>query len=160
MEGYYDRTFKYLKKNNNKYISVGYAFDGQKVSELPKDKFDIKLDYVITEKNLLFYMKILFIGDIVGKSAREKVKESIANLKTKYDYDVLVANAENATGGYGISKKDAGKDLLSSGLDAITLGNHAWDQREMLNCIEECPKIIRAINYPQGVPGKGFLKLN
>ena len=103
-------------------------------------------------------MKILFIGDIVGKSAREKVKESIANLKKKYDYDVIIANGENATGGYGISKKDA-SDLLSSGLDAITLGNHAWDQREMLNFIEDCPKIIRAINYPQGVPGKGFFKI-
>ena len=54
--GYYDRTFKYLKKNNNKYISVGYAFDGQKVSELPKDKFDIKLDYVITEKKIYSFI--------------------------------------------------------------------------------------------------------
>ena len=102
-------------------------------------------------------MKILFIGDIVGKSAREKVKESIANLKIKYDYDVIIANGENATGGYGISKKDA-SDLLSSGLDAITLGNHAWDQREMLSYIEENSKIIRAINYPKGVPGRGEYK--
>ena len=54
--GFYDRTFKYLKKNNNKYISVGYAFDGQKVSELPKDKFDIKLDYVMTEKKIYSFI--------------------------------------------------------------------------------------------------------
>ena len=103
-------------------------------------------------------MKIIFIGDIVGKSAREKVKEHINILKSKYSPDVIVANAENATGGFGLSKKDA-LDLFSSGIDVITLGNHAWDKREMLTFIEECPKIIRAINYPLGVPGKGFYKL-
>ncbi len=103
-------------------------------------------------------MKIFFIGDIVGKSARDKVKSNISLIKTKYKPDVIVANAENATGGYGISKKDA-QDLLSSGLDVLTLGNHAWDQRDMLTFIEECPRIVRAINYPEGVPGKGFFKL-
>ncbi len=103
-------------------------------------------------------MKILFIGDIVGKSAREKIKENINTIKKKYSPDAIIANAENATGGYGLSKKDA-KDLLSSGLDVLTLGNHAWDQREMLTFIEECPQIIRAINYPSGAPGKGFYSL-
>ena len=103
-------------------------------------------------------MKIIFIGDIVGKFAREKVKDNISTLKNKYSPDILVANAENATGGYGLSKKDA-QDLLSAGLDVLTLGNHAWDKREMLTFIEECPKIIRAINYPAGVPGKGSYSL-
>ena len=103
-------------------------------------------------------MKILFIGDIVGKSAREKVKNSIGMLKNKYNPDVIVANAENATGGHGLSKKDA-QDFLSSGINVLTLGNHAWDKREMLSFIEECPQIIRAINYPTGVPGKGFYTL-
>ena len=103
-------------------------------------------------------MKILFIGDIVGKSAREKVKQKIKLIKSNYNPDVIVANAENATGGYGLSKKDA-QDLISSGIDVITLGNHAWDKREMLTYIEECPKIIRAINYPSGVPGKGSYTL-
>ena len=100
-------------------------------------------------------MKIIFIGDIVGKSARQKIKESISLIKSKYSPDVIIANAENATGGYGLSKKDA-KDLLSSGLDVLTLGNHAWDQREMLVFIQECPRIVRALNYPLGVPGKGY----
>ncbi len=103
-------------------------------------------------------MKILFLGDIVGKSAREKLQESIPAIKNKYSPDVIIANAENATGGYGLSKKDA-QDLFRSGIDLITLGNHAWDKREMLTFIEECPKIIRAINYPSGVPGKGFYSL-
>ncbi len=99
-------------------------------------------------------MKILFIGDIVGKSAREKVRKSISFLKNKYKPDAIIANAENATGGYGLSKKDA-KELLASGINALTLGNHAWDKREMLTYIEECPNIVRAINYPSGVPGRG-----
>ncbi len=103
-------------------------------------------------------MKILFIGDIVGKSARVKVKENISLIKKKYTPDVIIANAENATGGHGLSKKDA-QDLLSAGLDVLTLGNHAWDKREMLTFIEECPKIVRAINYPSGVPGKGSFVL-
>ncbi len=103
-------------------------------------------------------MKILFIGDIVGKAAREKLKNSITLIKNKYNPDVIIANAENATGGYGISKKDS-QDLFSAGLDVLTLGNHAWDKREMLTYIEECPKIIRAINYPEGVPGKGSYTL-
>ena len=99
-------------------------------------------------------MKILFIGDIVGKLAKEKLIESTSILKKKYLPDVIIVNGENTTGGYGISKKDA-QELLDSGIDAITLGNHAWDQREMLTYIEECPRIIRALNYPKGVPGKG-----
>ena len=103
-------------------------------------------------------MKIFFIGDIVGKTARTKVKENINIIKNKYNPDAIIANAENATGGYGLSKKDA-QDLISSGIDVITLGNHAWDKREMLTYIEECPKIIRAINYPSGVPGKGSYTL-
>ena len=73
--------------------------------------------------------------------------------------DVIIANAENATGGYGISKKDA-DDLLGSGIDLLTLGNHAWDQREMLTYINENPRIVRAINYPDVVPGKGSYTLN
>ncbi len=99
-------------------------------------------------------MKILFLGDIVGKTAREKIKAEIANFKSKYSPDIIIANAENATSGYGLSIKDS-KELFNCGVDVITLGNHAWDQREMLSHIETCPKIVRAINYPKDVPGKG-----
>ncbi len=103
-------------------------------------------------------MKIIFIGDIVGRAARLKIKESISALKKRYNPDAIIANGENATGGYGLSKKDA-QDLFVAGLDVLTLGNHAWDQREMLTFIEECPRIVRAINYPSGVPGKGSYTL-
>ena len=103
-------------------------------------------------------MKIIFIGDIVGKNARDAVIKKIPNLRTKYQSDIIICNAENAAAGYGLTKKIA-LDLFDIGVDAITLGNHAWDQREMLSYIEECPKIVRAINYPKGVPGKGEYKI-
>ena len=79
-------------------------------------------------------MKILFIGDIVGKASRKKIKEIIPTLKSKYNTDMIIANGENATSGYGLSKKDA-EELFSSGIDILTLGNHAWDQRDMLSYI-------------------------
>ena len=103
-------------------------------------------------------MKIVFIGDIVGKEARQKFIESIPKIKNEYEPDVLIVNAENAAAGFGLTKKIANQ-LLDAGVDAITLGNHAWDQKEMLSYIEECPKIIRALNYPNGVPGKGYYEL-
>ena len=100
-------------------------------------------------------MKIIFIGDVVGKQAREALINKIPDIKNKYEPDVIIVNAENAAAGYGLNKKIA-LQLIESGVDAITLGNHAWDQKEMLSFIEECPKIIRALNYPAGVPGRGF----
>ena len=100
-------------------------------------------------------MKIIFIGDIVGKEARETFTKKISIIKDNYLPDIIIANAENAASGYGLTKKIA-VELLQAGVDVITLGNHAWDQREMLSFIEECPKVVRALNYPNGVPGKGF----
>jgi len=103
-------------------------------------------------------VKIIFIGDIVGKSGREAISKKIKILKEKYKPDVIIANAENAASGYGLTKKIS-NELFELGVDVITLGNHAWDQKEMLSYIEECPKIVRALNYPSGVPGKGYYKL-
>ena len=103
-------------------------------------------------------MKILFIGDIVGRSGREAVIKNLSNLKKKFNPDIIIANAENAAAGYGLTKKIA-EELFNQGIAVLTLGNHAWDKREMLSYIEECPKIIRAINYPEGVPGKGEIKI-
>ena len=103
-------------------------------------------------------MKIIFIGDIVGKTGRDAILERINHLKEKYSSDIIIANAENAASGYGLTKKIA-NNLFENGIDILTLGNHAWDQREMLSYIEECPKIIRAINYPKGTPGKGEFKI-
>ena len=103
-------------------------------------------------------MKIIFIGDIVGKSGREAVTKNILILKEKYKPDVIIANAENAASGYGLTKKIA-LELFALEIDVLTLGNHAWDQREMLSYTEEKPNIIRAINFPKEVPGRGDYKL-
>ncbi len=103
-------------------------------------------------------MKIIFIGDIVGKEAKQTVLKTIPDIRSKYLPDAIIVNAENAAAGYGLSKKIA-MQLIEAGVDAITLGNHAWDQKEMLSFIEECPKIVRALNYPSGVPGRGFYEL-
>ncbi len=103
-------------------------------------------------------MKLIFIGDVVGKEARETLIKKIKDIKTQYEPDVFIVNAENAAAGYGLTKKIA-VQLIDSGVDVLTLGNHAWDQKEMLSYIEECPQIIRAINYPSGVPGKGYYEL-
>ena len=103
-------------------------------------------------------MNIIFIGDIVGKNGRDAVIKKIHEIKKKFEPDIIICNAENAASGYGLTKKIA-LQLFDLGIDAITLGNHAWDQKEMLSFIEECPKIIRAINYPENVPGKGYFKI-
>ncbi len=103
-------------------------------------------------------MKIVFIGDIVGKQARETLIKKILLIKNQFKTDALIVNAENAAAGYGLTKKIA-VQLIDAGVDAITLGNHAWDQKEMLSFIEECPQIVRAINYPSGVPGKGYYEI-
>ena len=104
-------------------------------------------------------MKIVFIGDIVGKNGRETVIKKIPELRSKYEPDAIICNAENAAAGYGLTKKIA-NELFETGVDVITLGNHSWDQKEMLSYIEECNKIIRPINYPKTVPGRGFYKLS
>ncbi len=103
-------------------------------------------------------MKIIFIGDIVGRSGRNAVEKKLPIVKEKYNPDVIIVNGENAASGYGLTKKIA-NELFSLGVNVITLGNHSWDQKEMLSYIEECPKIIRAINYPKNVPGKGDFKI-
>jgi metallophosphoesterase (TIGR00282 family) len=99
-------------------------------------------------------MRILFIGDIVGRSGRTAVTERLPGLKRDWALDVVVINGENAAGGFGITEAIY-NELLDAGADAITLGNHAWDQKEALVFIERAPKLIRPINYPAGTPGRG-----
>ena len=103
-------------------------------------------------------MKIIFVGDIVGKSGREAIEKKLPIISEKFNPDVIIANGENAASGYGLTKKIA-NELFDLGVDVITLGNHSWDQKEMLSYIEECPQIIRALNYPKGVPGQGEYKI-
>ena len=86
-------------------------------------------------------MKIIFVGDIVGKSGRNAIEKKLPIIIKKFNPDVIIANGENAASGYGLTKKIA-NELFEIGVDVITLGNHSWDQKEMLSYMEECPKII------------------
>lgn len=99
-------------------------------------------------------MRVLFIGDIVGNAGRKVAKEMISSLKREFEYDFCIANCENAAGGSGITYVVA-QEMYKAGVDAITLGNHTWSKREVLNFIDSDSKIVRPANYPQELPGKG-----
>ncbi len=100
-------------------------------------------------------MKILFCGDIVGRSGREAVVANVPELRRRYDLDFVVANGENAAGGFGITAAIA-RELYECGVDCITTGNHVWDQREIIAQIGGDPKLLRPVNFPRGTPGRGI----
>jgi 2',3'-cyclic-nucleotide 2'-phosphodiesterase len=99
-------------------------------------------------------MKVLFIGDIVGKPGRELVRKGLAPLTSRFGTDLVVANVENAAAGFGITK-DLGDALLDWGVDVMTSGNHIWDKKEALPYIATESRLLRPANYPAGVPGRG-----
>ena len=99
-------------------------------------------------------MRILFIGDVVGRTGRNIVYERLPGLIAGWKLDLVVVNGENAAGGFGITEAIY-NELIDAGADAVTLGNHAWDQREALVFIERAPRLIRPVNYPAGTPGRG-----
>jgi hypothetical protein len=99
-------------------------------------------------------MRFLFLGDVVGRTGRKAVIETLPRLRERYKLDFVVINGENAAGGFGITEAIA-DDLLDAGIDAITLGNHAFDQKEALVFIERQPRLIRPLNFPEGTPGRG-----
>lgn len=99
-------------------------------------------------------MKLLFLGDIVGSAAREAIISELPGLQRQLGLDFVVVNGENAAGGFGITAQIC-NDLFDAGVDAITLGNHAWDQREALVHIEREPRLVRPVNFPKGTPGRG-----
>jgi metallophosphoesterase (TIGR00282 family) len=96
----------------------------------------------------------MFLGDVIGRGGRRIVTERLPGLVDDLGLDFVVVNGENAAGGFGITEEIA-DHLIESGADAITLGNHAFDQREALVFIERQPRLIRPINYPAGTPGRG-----
>jgi metallophosphoesterase (TIGR00282 family) len=99
-------------------------------------------------------MRILFVGDVVGRSGRTVVYERLPGLVRDWKLDLVVVNGENAAGGFGITEVIY-RELIDAGADAITLGNHAWDQKEALVFIERAPRLVRPVNYPVGTPGRG-----
>ena len=99
-------------------------------------------------------MRLLFLGDVVGRAGRKAVVDQLPGLIRRYRLDFVIVNGENAAGGFGITEAIT-NDLLDAGADVITLGNHAFDQREALVFIERQERLIRPLNYPKGTPGKG-----
>lgn len=102
-------------------------------------------------------MKILFIGDIFGRSGREAIEKHLPALKEKLEPDVTIVNGENAANGKGITEKIC-KELYEWGVDIITTGNHVWDQREVIPYIARDKNLLRPINFPEGTPGNGLIK--
>lgn len=100
-------------------------------------------------------MKILFIGDLYGRSGRQAVKQHLAQLKEQHSPDFVIANVDNAAHGFGVTW-DIAKDLLNFGIDALTGGDHIWNQRDILLNIDREPRLLRPHNMPEGSPGKGF----
>lgn len=99
-------------------------------------------------------MKILAVGDIVGENGLKKAKEIIPNLKKEREIDFIVMNGENSAGGMGITEKIF-KEMLTMGVDVVTMGNHTWGKKDIFNFIDH-PNLIRPANYPKGVVGKGY----
>lgn len=99
-------------------------------------------------------MKILFLGDVMGRSGRTAIVEQLPRLRTEWSLDFVVVNAENATAGVGLSAAHA-KTLLDAGIDVITLGDHAFDQKDMLSFIDQESRIIRPLNFSKAAPGIG-----
>jgi len=99
-------------------------------------------------------MRVLFLGDVVGRSGRSAIIEALPSLRERYRLDFVAVNGENVAGGFGITEAIL-LELLDAGADVVTSGNHVFDQRETIVFIERYDRLLRPINYPQGTPGKG-----
>jgi 2',3'-cyclic-nucleotide 2'-phosphodiesterase len=106
-------------------------------------------------------MDILFVGDVVGSPGRDMIKEYVPKLKDKYRPHVTIINGENAAGGKGITQ-EIYRQFLEVGAQAVTLGNHSWDNRDIFEFIHDAKYLVRPANFPEGTPGKGivYLKFN
>lgn len=101
-------------------------------------------------------MRLLFVGDVVGRSGRTAVLERLPALRRDWALDCVIVNGENAAGGFGITETIY-NEIIDAGADVISGGNHSWDQREALVFIERAPRLIRPHNYPPGTPGRGMV---
>ena len=99
-------------------------------------------------------MKLLFIGDIVGEPGRKAVKTLVPKLRDQHLLDFVIANGENSAGGSGITPKTA-QEIFSAGVDVITSGDHLWDQKEVMELLQNEKRFLRPLNYPPGTPGQG-----
>ncbi|GAB7028495.1 TIGR00282 family metallophosphoesterase [Geotalea toluenoxydans] len=99
-------------------------------------------------------VKLLFLGDVVGKPGRQALSYELHRLVDRYLVDLVIANGENAAGGFGITEETA-KDLFGCGIHMLTSGNHIWDKKDALSFIKKEEKLVRPANYPEGTPGQG-----
>lgn len=99
-------------------------------------------------------MNLLFLGDLVGRAGRDVVVDNLHKLRRELSVDFVVANVENAAGGFGITQKLL-NELFAAGVDCATTGNHVWDQKETIAFIGSEPRLLRPLNFPSGTPGKG-----
>ena len=104
-------------------------------------------------------MRLLFLGDVVGRPGRTAIANRLPALRERWKLDLVVINGENSAGGFGITETICA-ELIEAGADAVTLGNHSWDQREALVFIGRQPRLLRPANYPPGTPGRGATLLN
>ena len=99
-------------------------------------------------------MRILFLGDVVGRSGRDALTAQLPELKSRLRADLVVVNGENASHGFGLAPEMA-RAFFTAGADVVSLGNHSWDRKEIIPWIDQEPRVIRPANYPPGTPGKG-----
>ena len=104
-------------------------------------------------------LKLLFLGDIIGEPGRRAVMDTVPGWKKERAIDFVVVNGENSAGGRGITPKIT-IDLLRAGVAVITTGDHVWDQKDLASFIDMEPRLLRPVNYPDGVPGQGFIVLD
>ena len=100
-------------------------------------------------------MKIIFLGDIMGRSGRHALRDHLPGLINEHQIDFVIANGENSAGGFGITEPIC-KELYSYGVNVITTGNHLWDQKEISNYIDKDNKLLKPYNFAEGTPGLGF----
>jgi metallophosphoesterase (TIGR00282 family) len=100
-------------------------------------------------------MRVLFIGDIVGSPGRQIVQDRLADIVAQRQVDLVIANGENSASGFGITPRLA-EELLKSGIEVLTGGNHSWDRREIMEYIPHQPRLLRPANFPEGNPGNGM----
>ncbi|GGL68005.1 TIGR00282 family metallophosphoesterase [Wenxinia marina] len=99
-------------------------------------------------------MRILYLGDVMGRAGRRAVAERLPSLRERWRLEFVVVNGENATSGHGLSAAHA-RGLFEAGADVVTLGDHAFDQKDMMQAVEADPRILRPVNYSKAAPGKG-----
>ena len=139
------------------------AFACQEAEAIPAEPHDIGLDAIVTEQGLRFFarsiirksMRVLFLGDMVGRSGRTAVRDTLPGLISDHSIDFVIVNGENAAGGFGITETIL-KETLDAGADVVTTGNHVWDQREALVFADRQERFLRPANFPNGTPGSGM----